>query len=187
MRKRPFIVLCFVVVAVAAMLVPLAASGANDSKTVSWSTIARGKTFAATPSTAQAARQPGEWLRLISVANASGQFVDIGASDFSPGDFIILNERLETRTGRAVGRISIHVQVGIFHAFKTQITATLTGRGSIEVAGVLRERGQYIVGPLAITGGTGQFIDAAGQVYVGPEPAPGRTPLAFNLLHLAHQ
>jgi hypothetical protein len=125
--------------------------------------------------TSGAARAPRGAERIVLVERG-GQFtfVDTDQSgDESVGDMILGNPRLENRGGHTVGRLRFTCQLNFGETLQCQATATLFGRGTIEIAGTFTPRNDR----LAVTGGTGEFADAGGEVRVADRDE-------FLILHL---
>jgi hypothetical protein len=76
----------------------------------------------------------------------------------APGDTFVIRQQLRS-AGRDVGAAIITCTAAFRGEFACQADIDLTGRGHIEIQGVT-QRGQS---ELAVTGGTGEFRDAAGQ------------------------
>jgi len=104
-----------------------------------------------------------------------GHYVDVGKQGESAGDYFIFEGRL-MRNGEQVGRDFGRCLLG-FRTFTCEATASIEGEGKIVVGGTLfSERRDF---RLAITGGTGSFKDARGQLTVEEGKA---TFLVFELL-----
>ncbi len=133
---------------------------------------------------AAAAAAPDGARRLI-VVGREDQFeeVDTGEPGLSPGDYVVFTERLRSRDGRRpLGYDTVRC-TDIFERFRCDATFTLRRRGNIEVAGTLT----FPNGPggsvLAITGGTGEFEDAEGEVHLVFSDDPEDTDVVF-VFHL---
>jgi hypothetical protein len=93
----------------------------------------------------------------------------------SNGDYVVFTERFFNASGQQVGRDRLICTIN-FRTFQCQATLFLDGRGTIEAAGTLTDR----IAMVAITGGTGEFADAGGEINAGRSET-----LVLNLLHLA--
>jgi hypothetical protein len=87
--------------------------------------------------------------------------LDIDPAGFSPGDVYLFKVRLydESRS-RVVGSDAEHCEVG-FDTYSCQVTVRLTGRGKIEAEGAFFEDNV-----IPVTGGTGEFKAASGELHV---------------------
>jgi hypothetical protein len=111
----------------------------------------------------EAARSRGGTTMVLREVVLRAEEVDVGASGESPGDYFIFESRLETRAGEAVGRDSVRCMLMI-RTFTCDGTAQLFGKGKLTVYGTLFGVNDATI---AITGGTGDFRKARGQVTVG--------------------
>ena len=104
--------------------------------------------------------------------------VDTGDPGESPGDFFLFESRLlHPSTGDVVGVDSGKCMLAI-RTFVCDATARINGKGKIVVAGAFFHEND---GVLPITGGTGAYRDAAGQLFVQDLPN-GDTRLTFVLV-----
>ncbi len=93
------------------------------------------------------------------------EFVDVGAEDDSPGDFIIFEEKVFNSTGaKRIGRDSIRCELGL-RTVTCEGTLRINGRGKLRVAGAI-----FFSRPndnvLPVTGGTRDFRGVGGTVKV---------------------
>src|SRR4051794_16731190 len=103
--------------------------------------------------------------------------VDTGDPGESPGDYFLFESRLRNpHTGNVVGVDSGKCMIAI-RTFVCDATARINGKGKIVVYGALFREND---GVLPITGGTGVYRDASGQLYVTDLPN-GDTRLTFVL------
>jgi hypothetical protein len=93
----------------------------------------------------------------------------------SNGDYVVFTERFFNASGQQVGRDRLICTIN-FRTFQCEATLFLDGRGTIEAAGALTDR----IAMVAITGGTGEFADAGGEINASNEQR-----LVLNVLHLA--
>lgn len=103
---------------------------------------------------------PGETLVIVSRSTEDFVFIDVGDPGFSPGDYYVFNDELVSEDGtEMLGQDIAQCSVN-FRALQCEVTFHLTGRGTIQVAGVIKG------GPVvqAVTGGTHEFHDVGGQV-----------------------
>ena len=124
---------------------------------------------------ARAARAKDRQVITVREVQNRDRYVDVGARGESPGDYFIFESRLMKR-GEQVGRDSGRCLLGI-RTFTCEATALLNGRGKIVVGGTLFTDQRDF--RLAITGGTGEFKDARGQLTVVERK---QTYLVFELL-----
>jgi hypothetical protein len=119
-------------------------------------------------------------LHLVEVQHGSTQ-LDLGAKGFSPGDRQTITSAIDTRAGHQVGRIDddcVITQAGARPEAVCTFTMTLphgqlTGAFAQDLAAPDTGKRQ------AITGGTGRFAGARGEVRVGHEGP--RTPFTIVL------
>ncbi len=113
---------------------------------------------------AAASNEGGARTITVIEKTTSQQFVDVGASGFSVGDeFVFASQFWNTDQTRQVGS-----NQGYCVALSAQIahcagTASLRG-GTIEYGGTTNQTAQTFT--IAITGGTGSFVHAEGQVTI---------------------
>ena len=104
--------------------------------------------------------------------------VDTGDPGESPGDYFLFESRLlHPHTGDLVGVDSGKCMIAI-RTFVCDATARINGKGKIVVAGAFFSEND---GVLPITGGTGAYREAAGQLFVRDLPN-GDTRLTFVLV-----
>jgi hypothetical protein len=104
--------------------------------------------------------------------------VDTGDAGESPGDYFLFESRLlHPHTGDVVGVDSGKCMIAI-RTFVCDATARINGKGKIVVAGAFFSEND---GVLPITGGTGAYREAAGQLFVRGLPN-GDTRLTFVLV-----
>lgn len=125
--------------------------------------------FALTTASAADKDRADFWLRAV-----SNQFenIDVGTEGESLGDYFVFSDDLY-RQGRLVGTLEgqctvtrIDEEAGAFHQ-QCLVTALLP-EGQLTVQGAIVFEAESDVDrfTLAITGGTGRYDDAAGQVHV---------------------
>ena len=104
--------------------------------------------------------------------------VDAGDPGESAGDYFLFESRLlHPNTGDLVGVDSGKCMIAI-RTFVCDATARINGKGKIVVAGAFFSEND---GVLPITGGTGAYREAAGQLFVRDLPN-GDTRLTFVLV-----
>ena len=134
-------------------------SGAAPRHDTSWPVAAAP---GAAQDAAQAARARGNQTIRVREIEERSRFIDVGPRGESPGDYFIFESRL-MRNGEQVGRDSGRCLLGV-RTFSCDATASLDGEGKIVVGGTLFSDQQDF--RLAITGGTGAFKDAGGELTV---------------------
>lgn len=108
------------------------------------------------------------WIRVNSFTTEE-QFVDLAPRGFSLGDEFVFSARL-MKNGKQVGSLGVVCTVTSTRTETVQCIATATflrwfhGGGQITVQGLLVGEPERFT--LAITGGTGSFVGAEGQVHV---------------------
>jgi hypothetical protein len=140
--------------------------------------VAASRTPAADLHAARAATKRGV-LTVLEVDNPKHDtFVDVGASGESPGDYFLFENKLMTPDGsRQVGRDSGRCTLGI-GTFSCDATAKIFGKGKIVVSGALFSENDNRI---AITGGTGAYRTAHGQLVID-DLGNGNTVLAFHVI-----
>jgi len=111
--------------------------------------------------------------------------IDLGKPGFSVGDQILFRDALrsgEKRVGSLYGKCQFLQVTASTVTTHCEVTAVLRNRGQLEIAGVaaFSEHGE---GPqtLSVTGGTGAFRGASGDVEV-KEVSDGVSILTFRLV-----
>jgi hypothetical protein len=182
MRKKSLLAITVVLllaVGVAAMSVSSAAAP-SSSRQHGWAKPSASNAAAATAA-AEAAAKAKDVTRLVLIARfVEETFVDTPPEgEENAGDTVLFTEDLFTPGGRPVG----HDQVRCTFMFREEsfceASAVLTGRGEIVVEGVF---GAEQRPSLAVVGGTGQFRNARGQVFILPGATEEETRLVFALL-----
>lgn len=156
-----------------------------------WSALASGSSGAAAPrhdtswpvaaapgaaeEAAQVARARDRQTIKVREVQTRGRYIDVGPQGESPGDYFVFEGRL-LQKGEQVGRDSGRCLAGV-RTFTCEATASLDGRGKIVVGGTLFTDQRDF--RLAVTGGTGAYKDARGQLLVEEGK---RTFLIFDLL-----
>jgi hypothetical protein len=106
-----------------------------------------------------------------------GAFVDVGDSGESAGDYFLFESRLMSKDGsKLLGRDSGKCTLGV-RTFICDATAQVFGKGKITVYGAFFAEADTRI---AITGGTGAYREAAGQLTV-TDLSDGNTLLVFQL------
>jgi hypothetical protein len=125
---------------------------------------------------ASAARDHTKVLTFLEIEERSA-FIDVGDPGESSGDYFLFESRLMSEDGTTLlGRDSGKCTLGI-RTFICDATASIFGKGKITVYGALfREADTRI----AITGGTGAYKEAGGQLTV-TDTSDGNTLLVFQL------
>ena len=183
MRRKSVLAIAVVLllaVGVAAMSVSSAAAP-SASRPHSWAKPSASNAAAATAA-AEAAAKAKDVTRLVLIARfVEETFVDVPpVGEFNPGDTRLFTEDVFTPGGRLVG----HDQGRFTGTFREEVfaeaTIVLQGRGQIVVEGIVNFTEQRPA--LAVVGGTREFRNARGQMFVLPGPTPEETKLVFALL-----
>ncbi len=178
MRKGIAVVIS--IAAVSAALVSISAGGASASN--SRPTF---KPWGHSPTAARggAALTTADGVQRLVLNTKSGQFKPIDAdhsgSD-SVGDYFLFTETLWNAGGDRIG----NVRATCTHHFNgslCQASIRLAGRGTLQVAGLITRRN----GLLAVTGGTGDFSDAGGEMDTSADNGGTTGQLVISLRHLA--
>jgi hypothetical protein len=124
-----------------------------------------------------AARQDGtRVLTLLEVEDRTA-FVDVGDPGEGTGDYELFENKLMNEAGtKLVGRDSGRCMIGIRH-FTCDATARIFGKGKIVVSGTFFTEQDTRI---AITGGTGVYEEAGGQLDV-IDTSSGNELLIFRL------
>ena len=123
-----------------------------------------------------AARQGTQVLAVLEIEERS-DFVDVGDSGESPGDYFLFESRLMTPDGSThVGRDSGKCTLGT-RTFVCDATASIFHKGKIAVYGAFFAEADA---KLPVIGGTGRYRDAGGTLTVKDLPS-GNTLLTFEI------
>jgi hypothetical protein len=98
----------------------------------------------------------------------------------NPGDTFLVTEDAFSPGGRRIGYDQVRFTLMFREEVFVEATLVLTGRGQIVVEGLFGFTEQRPA--LAVVGGTRQFRNARGQMFVLPGPTPEETKLVFALL-----
>lgn len=178
MRKKTLLAITVVLLlaaGVAAMSVSSAAAP-NASRLRGWP-----KPSATTAAAAEAAGKAKDVTRLVLIVRSVDEFqVDVPPEgEENPGDSALVTEDAFTPTGRRVGHNQVRFTVMFRQEDFVEATFVLQGRGQIVVEGAFSFTEQRPA--LAVVGGTGEFRNARGQMFVLPGPTPEETKLVFAL------
>jgi hypothetical protein len=174
MRKLLAPVLLVALAATAVIAVnAIGATGTSATATQTW---ARALATHASPASAAASQAAANAERIVlRDVTAREKFIDADDNGReSVGDYVVVLDRLLSQ-GTQVGALSGTCSAG-FDTFACDVTIRLFNRGSLEVSGVFTRRHALF----AITGGTGEFIDAGGELTVGSGQQ-----IVLHVLHLA--
>ena len=120
--------------------------------------VAGGITFASA-----ASKAGGTTSFTVTAKHLGFKFVDQGKPGFSPGDSFVFADNL-TQGGKAVGRDHVACAVNLNGVGDCTGGIALAKRGQISVAGGVKLNAGVVVVP--ITGGSGEFKGARGQITV---------------------
>lgn len=96
---------------------------------------------------------------------------------FGPGSYFVFEETLRNAAGRVVGSDAVRCTAN-FTTFMCDGTAFVDGKGTITIYGAAHERGPLL---FSVTGGTGRYQNARGQLEVRELPGDD-SELIFHLL-----
>ena len=184
MRKKSLLAITVVLllaVGVAAMSVGSAAAP-SSARQRGWAKPSASDAAAATAA-AEAAAKAEHVTRLVLIARFVEQtFINAppAAQDNNPGDTILFTEDLRTPGGRRVGHDQVRCTLMFRQESFCEASAVLRGRGQIVAEGVFAFTRPRPV--LAVVGGTGEFRNARGQLFILPGPTEEETRLVFALL-----
>ena len=167
---------------VCALLVPAGFAVAMNGSADASSAKHHGWPSSTKMSSAQIAKQANakEGTHVVTVIEHEVRNADVDTGDpgESPGDYFLFESRLlHPASGDVVGVDSGKCMIAI-RTFVCDATARINGKGKIVVAGAFFSEND---GVLPITGGTGAYREAAGQLFVRDLPN-GDTRLTFVLV-----
>jgi hypothetical protein len=183
MRKKSLLAIAVVLalaLGLAAMSVGSAAAP-STSRLHGWAKPSASNAAAATTA-AEAAAKAKDVTRLVLITRfVEETFVDVPpVGEFNPGDTRLFTEDAFTPGGRLVGHGQARFTVMFRDEVFTEGTFVLQGRGQIVVEGIFSFTEQRPA--FAVVGGTREFRNARGQMFVLPGPTPEETKLVFALL-----
>lgn len=152
------------------------ASNATQASRQDWPASSSSPAAAVRAARAAADRDGSRVLTFLEVEDRVAD-VDVGAPGESPGDYFLFENRLLSADGsRLLGRDSGRCMINI-RTFTCDATARIFGKGKIVVSGTFFAENDARI---AITGGTGRFDEAGGQLTVTDRP-DGNTLLVFRV------
>jgi hypothetical protein len=181
MRKKPLLAIVVVLLLAVGLAVMSVGSAAapSSSQRLGWAKPSAANAAAATAA-AEAAAQRATRLVLILREVDFRDFDQPPVGQPDPGDTFLFTDDAFTPGGRRVG----HDQVRLTIMFREEVfaegTFVLQGRGQIVVEGVFNFAQQRPT--LAVVGGTREFRNARGQMFILPGPTPEETKVVFALL-----
>ena len=131
-----------------------------------------GKGPAVTRATPQAATPKGATRLVVIGQEADFTIIDTAPAGDSPGDQILFSDTLVDQAGRRVGHDQARCTIMFADEVLCDATFVLAGRGQLTIEGVGLN--------LAVTGGTGEFRKARGQLHETFLPT-GEFRFAFTL------
>jgi hypothetical protein len=168
MRSRK-VVLGVVTVAVLVVIgvANIGGAGAQSKAVGRWGRV-EGRT-ADVASSAEAAPAAAASFVLIEEVG-QGTFVDTGPKGDSEGDYALFRDRLrDPKNNALIGALSVQCVFQFAFTAECHGTAILFDRGKLTFAGNVPTASVFA---LAITGGTGEFRAARGEVFVHDSPGP---------------
>jgi hypothetical protein len=181
MRKKSLLAIAVVLllaVGVAAMSAGSAAAP-SASRLRGWAKPSASNAAAATTAAEAAAKRATRLVLIVREVDFR-EFDVPPVGEFSPGDTALVTEDAFTPAGRLVGHDQVRFTLMFREEEFVEATFILQGRGQIVVEGVLSFTEQRPA--LAVVGGTHEFRNARGQMFVLPGPTPEETKLVFALL-----
>ena len=155
------------------------AAAPSSSRQRGWAKPSASSAAAATAA-AEAATKGTKRLVLI-VREVESQDIDVPpVGQENPGDTFLATEDAFSPSGRRIGYDQARFTLMFRQEAFVEVTFVLTGRGQIVVEGILSFTEQRPA--LAVVGGTREFRNARGQLFVLPGPTPDTTKLVFALL-----
>ncbi len=153
------------------------AASTDRSLAASWDGIRVASLAAAERRLDAEAGEDGETLIFFST-ETGGAEVDVSPTGISPGDFVLFEEQLYTDRARTqpAGADSVRLELSI-STLNAEATFKVPG-GKIRVAGT---QFSNLDPTYAITGGTGQYLDAGG-LFIPFELPNGDTALLFRVV-----
>jgi allene oxide cyclase len=154
--------------ALVASMMAAAASPGSSSSLRPWGT---GRP-AAEPAAAQATTPAGTTRLVVIAREVDFTIVDVGPQGDSPGDTIAFTDDLFDQAGRRIGRDQAHCTIMFRGDVLCDASFVIAGRGQLIIHGVGLT--------FAVTGGTGDFQKARGQLHETFLPT-GEFRFAFTL------
>jgi hypothetical protein len=147
------------------MLAPVATAGPPERT----STLRPWGKGAAPAATAEAATPKGATRLVVFGQEADFTIIDTAPTGDSPGDQILFSDTLLDQAGRRIGHDQARCTIMFGDDVLCDATFVLDGKGQLTIQGVGLD--------LAVTGGTGRFKKARGQLhetFLQPRPVPLR-------------
>jgi hypothetical protein len=156
MRNKLALATVLAVLVSGALVASVAAASPSSSSTLRpWG---RGHASAAATETAAAQAGAAGATRLVVIAReVDFTIIDVGPQGDSPGDTIVFTDDLFDQAGRRIGRDEARCTIMFRDDVLCDATFVLDGRGQLTIEGVGLT--------FAVTGGTGQFTKARGQMH----------------------
>lgn len=181
MRKKSLLAIAVVLLlaaGLAAMSVTSAAAP-SSSRLRGWAKPSASNAAAATAAV-EAATKGTKRLVLI-VREVESQDIDVEpVGEENPGDTFLATEDARSPGGRLIGYDQVRFTLMFREEVFVEATFVINGRGQIVVEGLFGFTEERPA--LAVVGGTREFRNARGQMFVLPGPTPEETKLVFALL-----
>ena len=185
MRKRFGIVAAAIAVAALTVTGLTLASGSSSSqraRATAWG-FPRGLHLSARPLSTATPHITTARTIVVIARDGTDTFIDEGAPGLSAGDRDVFHNPLFNRDGERVGFVNGDTVFTLVTSRRVNVqvafTATLFRRGDIAVQGV-QTREESFAG--AVTGGTGEFQNARGEVHVQFSQTSDATTATFHLI-----
>jgi hypothetical protein len=181
MRKKSLLAIAVVLLLAAGLAAMSVGSAAAPSaaRPRGWAKPSASNAAAATAA-AEAGATGAKRLVLI-VREVDSQEIDVAPlGEENPGDTFLATEDARSPGGRLIGYDQVRFTLMFREEVFVEATFVIRGRGQIVVEGLFGFTEQRPA--LAVVGGTREFRNARGQMFVLPGPTPEETKLVFALL-----
>jgi hypothetical protein len=180
MRKKSLLAITVVLgLALGLVAMSVGSAAAPSSSRLRWAKPSASKAAAAT--TAAEAAAKGATRLVLIVREVESQEIDVEpVGEENPGDTFLATEDAFSPTGLLIGYNQVRFTLMFREEVFVEATFVINGRGDIVVEGRLGFTEERPA--LAVVGGTREFRNARGQMFVLPGPTPEQTRLVFALV-----
>ncbi len=160
--------------------VALSSAASPEAPTKAWGR----NLFAASGSDVGAQSHEGGQTFFVTTKEINFKDINVDGPGFTPGDYFLFRERVFNRAGKQIGldNGTCQAQFPLTRqraGFFCEVAFTFFGRGQVMTEGRVQFGPRTTSVPLAITGGTGHFQNARGEIHVGGEQ---QTRITFHVL-----